>query len=329
MEAGTPDGSGMCLFEGVSNRAVNEVPQLNAVVATSGNQMRANWMEINSTKPVFMALSGHNVFLCLHVPDLPGAVVGDGRQNLFAHVKGKGTDWAAMSVDFGVRREACSDRLVRAREEGVGPRIFRVGSVLGNTSSQSRLTKGVLLAVLCTHPLAFMTLFNLLLDISLVLLDRCLDGMCTLLELILLKFKKSLFLLFDKELLLHFIDPLLERPVVFLDLLDGRADGYLLVIDSGLVTFMEVSLLAEFVPGRLCLLGLDLGLLELLTHLLDLKRKSCILVGDISDETNAVILERSFLLQLVPLLLESVHGLLHREALKEVADEVVNDNVSL
>ena len=117
--------------------------------------------------------------------------------------------------------------------------------------------------------------------------------------------------------------------MVFLDLLDGRTDGYLLIIDSGLVTFMEVSLLPELVPGRLRLLGLDLGLLELLAHLLDLKRKSCILVGDISDETNAVILERSLLLQLVPLLLESVHGLLHREALKEVTDEVVNDNISL
>ena len=164
-------------------------------------------------------------------------------------MESKGTDWATVSVDFGVGREAGSDGLVSAGEEGIGPGIFRVGSVLGDASSESRLTKSVLLAVLSTHPLPFMTLFDLLLDICLVLLDGCLDSMGPLLKLVLLQLQESFFLLLYEELLLDFVDPLLEGPVVLLDLLDGRTDGHLLIIHSGLVPFVEVSLLPQLVPG--------------------------------------------------------------------------------
>ena len=78
---------------------------------------------------------------------------------------------------------------------------------------------------------------------------------------------------------------------------------------------MEVAFFAQFVPRRLCLLGLNFGLFQFFTHLLNFKRESRVLVSNISNKTNAIILKDPLFLQLIPLLLESVHTFLHAKAL--------------
>jgi len=164
----------MRLLEGMSNRRVDEIPQLNAIVTAGCDQVGAHWMEVNSTEPVLVALTRHNVLLRLHVPDLPRAVIGNCCQDLLAHVQSKATDGARMSIDLRVGRKASSNRLVRAREEWIGASILRVRRVFSNSSSESRLSERILLAVLGTHALPFVALLDLLLNVSFILLDGCL-----------------------------------------------------------------------------------------------------------------------------------------------------------
>jgi len=127
----------MRLLEGMSDRGVNEIPQLNAIVTASCDQVGAYWVEINSTEPVFVAFTSHDVLLRLHVPDLPRAVIGNCCQDLLAHVQSKATDGARMSIYLGVGRKTSSNRLIRAREEWIGASILGVRRVFGNSSSKS------------------------------------------------------------------------------------------------------------------------------------------------------------------------------------------------
>jgi len=69
-----------------------------------------------------------------------------------------------------------------------------------------------------------------------------------LLKLVLLEFKQGFLLLLNKKLLLNFFNALLERPVVLLDLLDLRRNDYLFVVNTILMSFMEVSFFSQFVP---------------------------------------------------------------------------------
>lgn len=230
--------------------------------------MRTDRMEINAAEPVFVTLACHNVFLRLHVPDLPRAVITYSGQNLFAHVKCKTTDSSGVRIDFLVGGEAHAHLLICTREEGVRTSVFRIWSVLYRARAEGRLAKNILLTVLSTQALSLVALFNLLLDISLILLDGLLENVRFLLQLIFLEFQQRLFLLFDEQLLLHFIDTLLERSVVFLNFLDLLVDDNFFIVDSFLVVFMEIPLFSEFVPGGLSQLSLDLGLLQLFAHLL-------------------------------------------------------------
>lgn len=174
-----------------------------------------------------------------------------------------------------------------------------------------------------------MAFFDLLLNVSFILLDGGLQSMGPLLKLVLLEFEQGLFLLLNEELLLDFVDALLERPVVLLDLLNLRGDHDLLVVHAVLVSFVEVALFSQFVPCRFGLLSLNLGLFELLAHFLDLESQARILVCNVRYQANAIVLENSLLLEFVPLLLECVHGLFHFKPLQEVPNEIVDDHISL
>lgn len=97
----------MNVLESMSNRRINEVPNLDALVATTGYEMAACWMEVNCTYPIFVALTGHDVFLIFQVPDLPGAIVTSCGYNLLLCVKGHASDtpWLGliMSIDLLVQ----------------------------------------------------------------------------------------------------------------------------------------------------------------------------------------------------------------------------------
>jgi len=68
---------------------------------------------------------------------------------------------------------------------------------------------------------------------------------------------------------------------------------------------------------------------ELFGHLFNFETESGILVGDVSNKADSIVLEDSFFLEFVPFLLESVHGFFHLESLQEVADEIINDDITL
>ena len=89
----------MSAFKGVRNRGVNKIPKLDAVVGTSSNKMRSDGVEIDSTKPVLVAFSGHNIFASVHVPDFPRAVVRHSSDNLFTHVKGETRNGSGVSLN--------------------------------------------------------------------------------------------------------------------------------------------------------------------------------------------------------------------------------------
>ena len=75
METGAPDWPSMGVFESVSNRTVDEVPQLDTIITARRNQVRPDRMEIHPAQPVLMPLPRHNIFLRLHVPDLPRTII--------------------------------------------------------------------------------------------------------------------------------------------------------------------------------------------------------------------------------------------------------------
>jgi hypothetical protein len=92
---------------------------------------------------------------------------------------------------------------------------------------------------------------------------------------------------------------------------------------------VEVSLLSQQLPSRLGLLSHDLGRSQFNTHLLYFFSQSFVLIIDISYEAYVVVLESTFLLKLIPLLMENVQGLRHCELLQKVSDEIINHHFSL
>jgi hypothetical protein len=98
MELKLPDWPRMHILKGVSNGRINEVPNLNALITTTCDKMTSSWMEINSTDPVFVAFTRHNVLFILNVVDLPGAIVTASCYDLLLGVQSHTTDssWATV-----------------------------------------------------------------------------------------------------------------------------------------------------------------------------------------------------------------------------------------
>ena len=86
MEFRLEDGSSSNVRKRVSDTTLHKVPKFYAAVTSRRNQMRACWMEVNTTDPVLMTLSSHDVLTGLHVPYLPKAVITCGSDDLFAHM---------------------------------------------------------------------------------------------------------------------------------------------------------------------------------------------------------------------------------------------------
>lgn len=133
VELGFPDWAGVGGFKGVGNGRVYEIPEFDAVVRASSDQVRSYGMEVNSRQPVLVAFTSHNVFSRVHVPDFPRAVVGNSSNNLFAHVQGKARDGSGVSLHPLAGSHTSSNGFVGPRQVGVRTGIFRVGSVFGDS----------------------------------------------------------------------------------------------------------------------------------------------------------------------------------------------------
>lgn len=128
-----------------------------------------------------------------------------------------------------------------------------------------------------------MRLLYLLLYASFVLFDVGLEGECSLLKFVFLKFEEGFLFLFNQEVLLHFVNSLLEVNLVVLDLLDSFGHCQLFIFHTVLMALVEVTLLAQFVPGALGLLGLDLSLGEFFSHFFNFETQSGVLVSNVGN----------------------------------------------
>lgn len=156
-----------------------------------------------------------------------------------------------------------------------------------------------------------------------------LDVICLLLKFFFLKLEESLFFHCRLEFLFYFFNSFLILLVQVFDFLNITTNGDLLSIDSILMCLVEVSLLPQLLPGALGLLSRHLRLSQLGPHLHNLLLKPPVLILNISYQPNLVIMERPFLLQLVPFLLEHIQCLSHSETTQEVPNEIVNYYVPL
>ena len=91
---------------------------------------------------------------------------------------------------------------------------------------------------------------------------------------------------------------------------------------------MEITLLSKLLPGTLSLVSDDICFFQFYLHNFYFRSEFGILVVHVSYQTDLDVMERSFLLELVPLLLEDVEGLGHFEFLHEISNEVVDHNIS-
>ena len=199
-------------------------------------------MEVDPTKPVFMPFASHNVFLGIHVPDLPSAVIWHRSYDLFTHVQSKVGDRSIMSLHTDIGRQPHTDRLICSWQERIWPRIFRIVSVPDYaTLSKGRLIERIVLGVLGWMKLAFLWLFDLILDISLILFDSLLKEVSLFLQLIFSKLEHRFFFLLEKEFTFHFFNPFLITPEIIFHLLNLSAYLYLFIFNPRLVVLMEVT----------------------------------------------------------------------------------------
>jgi len=90
------------------------------------------------------------------------------------------------------------------------------------------------------------------------------------------------------------------------------------------VILVVVSFFAQLLPRGLGLLRGSLRVLQLFSHFRNLRLHLRVFVRDVGYQANSIVLKDTLLLQLVPLLLKDVHGLLHLHASQEVSDEIVD-----
>ena len=214
MELDLPDRASVHVCEGVRDGGVHEVPELDATVTARSEQMGASRVEINSRDPVAMTLTGHDILCSVHVPDLPCAVIGGGCNDLLALMQSHATDASRVSIYRINSRKAVSHRLVCLGEEGIRSSVFRHSRVLCRALAESALLeKGGLINLSGGAQIGALTLvlsFDLSLNFLLIRLDLTLEHKSLLLQLVLLKLEQGLLLGGVEQLLLDFLDLILN-----------------------------------------------------------------------------------------------------------------------
>ena len=151
----------------------------------------------------------------------------------------------------------------------------------------------------------------------------------SLLSFILLKLEESL--LFDsiQMLPLDFFNLFLIVFVKILHFLNVLSNCYFLSINSILMSLVEISFFSQLLPSRLRLISNYVSLLQFNFHGINFGSKFGILVMHVSYQSDLNVVEGSFLLELMPLLLKDVQRLGHRKLLQEISNEIINYNISV
>jgi len=172
-------------------------------------------------------------------------------------------------------------------------------------------------------------LFDFARHLVLLVLDRVADLPDPLLQFVLLELQKRLLLQSSFVFVLDLLESVFVLLVQVLYFLYSLVYLHLFALNSILVRLMEVSLFPQLLPRALCLFSDNLSLLQFTFHLCDLFLESFIFIFSVSYQSESDIIESSFLLQLVPFLLEYVHCVVHLKSFEEVPDKVINDNISV
>ena len=98
-------------------------------------------MEVNGRDPVSVTFTSHDVLGGVHVPDLPGAVIGGCGNDLLPHVEGHATDALIMGLDLFLIGESSWEDLVILGKVRIGPSILWVGGIFSNAFTDGALSK--------------------------------------------------------------------------------------------------------------------------------------------------------------------------------------------
>ena len=183
VELSLPDHSSVAVGERVRDARVYEVPNFYALVSTCSHQVRTRRVKVNAGDPLAVAFSRHNIVSILHIPDLPGAIITGGSNNLLAHMQRKAADGLLMRFDgLALHRRAWVDVLGVFSQERVGSGVFGEWSVFAFHWKGGGLVgsgSGLFLLSVC--------LFNLMSDSILLALDLLANNPNPLRQLILLE----------------------------------------------------------------------------------------------------------------------------------------------
>ena len=236
--------------------------------------MRPEWMEVCGSYPIFVSLASHNVLTVFKVPNLPWAVITCCSYDVLSLMETKTTNASFMSIDLFDSLHARIDIIIGSWHPWVRPCIF--------------LWEGCILALYWWCISSFGSLLSLILIFkffrSLFFCVLYFLGyfVHSLLDLFFLKFKQSLFFHCRLKFLFYLFNSLFIGVKHLLDFLNVIGDGDFLSIDSVLMSFVEVSLFPEKFPGRLCLIGNNLGFSEFLFHFFNFITKAFVFVINIS-----------------------------------------------
>lgn len=194
MELDLPNGTSADISESVGNWWTHKVPQLDASVASTRDQVWARRVEINCRDPVSVAFPSHDVFICFHIPNLPSAVVGGSCHNLLTLMEGHASDSSSVSLNLSIAIKSVGNRLVSLGQEGIRPGVLRHSRVSGNTLAESTLTiQSWLIGLsIATHLLALVLGLNFFLNPFLTGFYGILECFCLLLKFVFLELEKSL-----------------------------------------------------------------------------------------------------------------------------------------
>jgi len=175
-------------------------------------------MEINSTYPIFVTFSCHNVLFVLKVPNLPSTIITCSCYYLLLGVKSHTTDtsWFTLRMCFNllIQRHSLHQIIKCLREERIWSSILRPRCILA-------FEHGILFH-LATHSLLLHTGINLSLNLLFMFGNCSLKISDFFLQLIFLKFEERLFFDSIQMLflnLLNFLFVIFVQVLHFLDVL--------------------------------------------------------------------------------------------------------------
>ena len=233
--------------ESVGDAAGHEIPNFDVPVASTGHKVGTSWVEVDSSKPVLVALSSHDVLAGVHVPNLPETVITGRCKDLLAHMQSHTANSAVMSFNFGGGLKPVVDGFVFTAHERVRPRVLGVRSHLG-AFTNSALTEPILAefgALLGT----IVSRVNLLLNFLFISFNLFCKLVGLALKLIFLKLNQSLLLNSGEMLFLHLINALTKLLILTLDGFNVAGNNNFLPVDTVLVMLVEIALLPQLFPG--------------------------------------------------------------------------------